>query len=653
MVLADRVQETTTSVGTGPITLAGAVFGFQGFSVVGNGNQTYYTINHVALGDWEVGIGTYNVAGTLSRDTVLGSSNANAKVNFKAGTKQVFITYPAGKALHADGAYDDPPWITKISGAKVSGQITNVVYTTGSYDDPSWLVKVSGAKISGAIANVVYTTGSYDDPSWLVKLSGAKISGAIANVVYTTGSYDDPSWLTKISGAKVSGAIANVVYTTGSYSDPSWISSLSATKITGTFPDVVYTTGSYSDPSWILSLDAMKITGTLMSVVYETNSYSDPTWITSLSGSKITGAITDVVYTTGSYDDPSWITSISGAKVSGAITNVVYNATSATTNAIALFTDSTGKNITDSGVTITTVAGSGTTTIPTSKVVSDGLALKANDADVVKLTGNQNINGAKSFLDYIGVGVSAVATSVVYAVKTFTGTNDVIFGFYFIPTLQPVSAGIAELYGLSSYPQMNGNNNASVISGAIFRPVINHGSGATLTNCFGFNVVPNFSASSQGTVTNLRMAFLRNAGRNAASTEVITTQTQLYMEAPTRGTTNWAIYSEGGNSYHAGDVYIGTVTGSGRLTVRGSGTSSAANGLTVEDSGGTDNFVVRNDGGYAFRGGTVGLAQTGYTTFTNLVTDRTCDANATTVEELADILGTLIVDLKAKGIIAA
>jgi hypothetical protein len=87
------------------------------------------------------------------------------------------------------------------------------------------------------------------------------------------------------------------------------------------------------------------------------------------------------------------------------------------------------------------------------------------------------------------------------------------------------------------------------------------------------------------------------------------------------------------------------------LTVRGQGTSTN-NTLLVENSGGTARFTVRDDGGYAFAGGTVGVAQTGYTTFTNLTTDRTCDANATTVEELADILGTLIVDLKTKGIIA-
>lgn len=88
------------------------------------------------------------------------------------------------------------------------------------------------------------------------------------------------------------------------------------------------------------------------------------------------------------------------------------------------------------------------------------------------------------------------------------------------------------------------------------------------------------------------------------------------------------------------------------LTVRGHGTTTGIS-LLVENSGGTARFTVRDDGAYAFAGGIVGAAQTGYTTPTNLTTDRTFDANATTIDELADVLGTLIEDLKTKGIISA
>jgi hypothetical protein len=103
LVVKDRVQETTTTTGTGTITLAGAVTGFQSFSVIGNANTTYYTI--AAGSQFEVGIGTYTASGTtLSRDTVLESSNAGALVNFSAGTKSVFVTYPAEKSLYLDAS---------------------------------------------------------------------------------------------------------------------------------------------------------------------------------------------------------------------------------------------------------------------------------------------------------------------------------------------------------------------------------------------------------------------------------------------------------------------------------------------------------------------------------------------------------------------
>jgi hypothetical protein len=106
LVLADRVRETTTTTGTGTISLAGPVSGFQGFSTaIGNANTTYYTIVDAATGAWEVGLGTYTSAGsTLARTTVLSSSNSDALVPFAAGTKDVFVTQPAERAVYVLGA---------------------------------------------------------------------------------------------------------------------------------------------------------------------------------------------------------------------------------------------------------------------------------------------------------------------------------------------------------------------------------------------------------------------------------------------------------------------------------------------------------------------------------------------------------------------
>jgi hypothetical protein len=106
LVLADRVRETTTTTGTGTVSLAGPVSGFQGFSTaIGNANTTYYTIVDAATGAWEVGLGTYTSSGsTLARTTILSSSNAGSAVNFAAGTKDVFVTQPAERALYLNGA---------------------------------------------------------------------------------------------------------------------------------------------------------------------------------------------------------------------------------------------------------------------------------------------------------------------------------------------------------------------------------------------------------------------------------------------------------------------------------------------------------------------------------------------------------------------
>ena len=106
LVLADRVKETTTTTGTGTVTLLGAVTGFQSFAAIGNGNTTFYTIAGQTGSEWEVGIGTYTSAGTvLARTTVLSSSNSGSLVTFSSGTKDVFCTYPSSKSVTGSQGY--------------------------------------------------------------------------------------------------------------------------------------------------------------------------------------------------------------------------------------------------------------------------------------------------------------------------------------------------------------------------------------------------------------------------------------------------------------------------------------------------------------------------------------------------------------------
>ena len=116
LVVYDRVQETTTTSGTGSVTLLGAVSGFQSFAVVGNGNTTYYTITDGAA--WEVGIGTYSTSGpTLARTTVLSNSNGNTTpITLSGNLAQVFVTYTAEKSVNLDASDNVTPLGTISSG---------------------------------------------------------------------------------------------------------------------------------------------------------------------------------------------------------------------------------------------------------------------------------------------------------------------------------------------------------------------------------------------------------------------------------------------------------------------------------------------------------------------------------------------------------
>jgi hypothetical protein len=131
LVLADRVQETTTTSGTGSVTLAGATAGFQSFAVIGNGNTCYYAIVNGSA--WEVGIGTYSTTGpTLARTTVLSNSNGNTSAITLSGSSNVFVTYPAERSVNVDaGTGVTLPGALTLNGTIASN---SNAFVGGSYD---------------------------------------------------------------------------------------------------------------------------------------------------------------------------------------------------------------------------------------------------------------------------------------------------------------------------------------------------------------------------------------------------------------------------------------------------------------------------------------------------------------------------------------
>jgi len=160
LVLADRVKESTSTVGTGSLTLAGAASGFQSFgTAIGDTNTTYYAITEVGGAAWEVGIGTYTASGTvLSRDTVLASSNSGSLVNFTSGTKDVFAVYPAGRAVVVSGSTVQIPnsaTVPVASGGTGASTAANALLNLGLTATAAELNVLDGITASIAELNIL------------------------------------------------------------------------------------------------------------------------------------------------------------------------------------------------------------------------------------------------------------------------------------------------------------------------------------------------------------------------------------------------------------------------------------------------------------------------------------------------------------------
>jgi hypothetical protein len=133
LVVKDRVKVTFTTTGTADFTPGSASLGFQSFSVIGDGNDTYYTAVDPITGDFEVGIGTYTTAGpTLTRTTILESSAAGAKVSFGSGSKDLFVTYPAERAVYLDAAGSAVTALDVATLGATTANITTANITAGT-----------------------------------------------------------------------------------------------------------------------------------------------------------------------------------------------------------------------------------------------------------------------------------------------------------------------------------------------------------------------------------------------------------------------------------------------------------------------------------------------------------------------------------------
>jgi hypothetical protein len=180
LVLADRVKETTTTTGTGTLTLGGAATGFQSFAVVGNGNTCYYAISANGVNFYEVGIGTYTASGTtLSRDVILASSNSNNAVDLQAGTKEVYVVYPAGRAVVVDGTTVQIP-NNAILPVSAGGTGSNSLTFSGAN-----VTSINASNISSGTLNNARTTAASANGASTIVARDASGSFTANNVTAT------------------------------------------------------------------------------------------------------------------------------------------------------------------------------------------------------------------------------------------------------------------------------------------------------------------------------------------------------------------------------------------------------------------------------------------------------------------------------------
>jgi len=624
LVLADRVRETTTTTGTGTVTLLGAFTGYQSFAAVGNGNTTYYTIAHQTLSEWEVGIGTYTSAGTtLSRTTVLSSSNAGSLVTFSAGTKDVFVTQPSSRAVYADGttltATNSSVLPVASGGTGLSTTPANGALNIGNGTGFTRATLTQGTGIS-----ITNGAGSITIASSVTPVTSVTGTAPVVSSGGTT-----PAISMAAATASVNGYLTSTDWTTFNNKGSGSVTSV-AQSFTG---GIISVGGSPVTTSGTL---ALTVAGTSGGIPYFS---SATTWATSAAlaanalviggGAGVapattttgTGVVTALGVNTGSAGAFVVNGGALGTPSSGTLTNCTFPTLNQNTTG-------TAANVT--GVVAVANGGTGLSSTPANGALDIGNGTNFTRTTLTQGTGITITNAAGSI---------TIASSVT-PVTSVTGTAPVVSSGGTTPAIS-MAAATASVNGYltsTDWTTFNGKQPAGsyvTVGGALGTP-----SSGTLTNCTFPTLNQNTSGTAAGLSATLAVAsggtgltttpangaldigngtgFTRTTLTQGTGISITNASGSITISATGGGT----VTSVGGTGSVNGITLSGTVTTSGNLTLGGtlSGVSltSQVSGTLPIANGGTGSTTL--GAGIGNNGQTwqdVSTSRTGNTTYTN------------------------------------